>query len=76
MGFWGDGFFYPELCLVLVNYFLRWNRLSVRTCMLPALSGKCAFSDAKRQLISLPSHLGGLGITDPCVSSAFQFDAS
>ena len=38
--------------------------------------GKCAFSDAKRQLISLPSRLGGLGITDPCVSSAFQFDAS
>ena len=49
---------------------------TIRAYLLPALSGKCAFSDAERQLISLPSHLGGLGITDPCVSSDFQFDAS
>ena len=49
---------------------------TIRAYLLPALSGKCAFSDAERQLISLPSRLGGLGITDPCVSSAFQFDAS
>ena len=44
--------------------------------LLPVLMGKCAFSDAKIQLISLPPHLGGLGINDPCVYSAFQFDAS
>ena len=49
---------------------------TIRAYLLPALSGKCAFSDAERQLISLPSCLGGLGIIDPCVSSAFQFDAS
>ena len=49
---------------------------TIRAYLLPALSGKCAFSDAERQLISLPSRLGGLGITDPCVSSAFQFGAS
>ena len=49
---------------------------TIRAYLLPALSGKCAFSDAERQLISLPSRLGGLGITDPCVSSAYQFDAS
>ena len=49
---------------------------TIRAYLLPALSGKCAFSDAERQLISLPSCLGGLGITDSCVSSAFQFDAS
>ena len=44
--------------------------------MLPSLTGKCAFSDVERQLISLPSRLGGLGIINPCVSSAFQFSAS
>ena len=49
---------------------------TIRAYLLPALLGKCAFSDAERQLISLPSRLGELGITDPCVSSAFQFDAS
>ena len=26
-------------------------------------------------MISLPSHLGGLGIINPCISSAFQFEA-
>ena len=44
--------------------------------LLPALFGKCTFSDVERQLISLPSHLGGVGIINPCVSSAFQFEAS
>ena len=49
---------------------------SIRLRLLPALFGKCTFSDAERQLISLPSRLGGLGIINPCVSSAFQFEAS
>lgn len=49
---------------------------AIRLHLLPALTGKCAFSDVERQLISLPSRLGGLGIIDPCVSSAFQFSAS
>ena len=35
----------------------------------------CTFSDTERQLISLPSRLGGLGIINPCISSAFQFEA-
>ena len=39
-------------------------------------TGKCVFSDAERQLISLPSRLGGLGIINPCVTSTIQFDAS
>ena len=30
----------------------------------------------KFKLISLPSRLGGLGIINPCVTSAFQYDAS
>ena len=49
---------------------------TIRMHLLPALSGKCTFSDEERKLLSLPSRLGGLGIIDPCVSSAFQFDAS
>ena len=48
---------------------------SIRLRLLPALFGKCTFSDVERQLISLPSRLGGLGIFNPCVSSAFQFEA-
>ena len=49
---------------------------SIRLHLLPSLTGKCAFSDVERRLISLPSRLGGLGIIDPCVSSASQFSAS
>ena len=48
----------------------------IRVHLLPTLTGKCAFSDVERQLISLPSRLGGLGIINPCVTSAFQYDAS
>ena len=50
---------------------------SICLYLLPALFGKCTFSDTdERQLISLPSRLGGLGIINPCLSSAFQFEAS
>ena len=49
---------------------------SICSHLLPALFGKCTFSDTERQLISLPSRLGGLGIINPCLSSAFQFEAS
>ena len=48
----------------------------IRVHLLPTLTSKSAFSDVERQLISLPSRLGGLGIVNPCVASAFQFDAS
>ena len=43
---------------------------------LPTLTGKCVFGDLERQLLSLPSRLGGLGIINPCVSSVAQFDSS
>ena len=49
---------------------------SIRLRLLPALFGECTFSDVERQLISLPSCLAGLDIINPCVSSAFQFEAS
>ena len=48
----------------------------IRLHLLPSLTGKGTFSDVERQLISLPSRLGGLGIIDPCVSAGFQFDSS
>ena len=43
---------------------------------LPTLTGKGVFSDLQRQLLPLPSRLGGLGIINPCVSSAVQFESS
>ena len=43
------------------------------TCCLATLTGKCAFSDVERQLISLPLCLG---IINPCDTSAFQLAAS
>ena len=49
---------------------------TIRVHLLPTLTGKCAFSDVERQLISLPSRLGGLGIINPYDASAFQFAAS
>ena len=49
---------------------------SIHSHLLPALFGKCTFSDTERQLISLPSHLGGFDIINPYISSAFQFEAS
>ena len=36
----------------------------IRVHLLPTLTGKSTFSDVERQLISLPSRLGGLGIND------------
>ena len=48
----------------------------IRLHLLPSLTGKGTFSDVERQLIPLPSRLGQLGIIDPCVSAAFQFDSS
>ena len=75
MGFWEDGFFLSRTLPGIGELFSPLEQ-TIHAYLLPALLGKCAFSDAERQLISLPSRLGGLGITDPCVSSAFQFDAS
>ena len=49
---------------------------NIRLHFLPTLTGKCVFGDLERQLLSLPSRLGGLGIINPCVSSVAQFDSS
>jgi len=43
--------------------------------LLPTLTGKCVFSDLERQLLSLPSRLGGVGILNPAASCTAQFDS-
>ena len=45
---------------------------TIHIYLLPALSSKFNFSDAKRKLISLPSHLGELGINDPVYPQSFS----
>ena len=75
MGFWRDGFFIQSVAWYIGELFFPLEQI-IRAYLLPALSGKYVFSDVKRQLFSFPLCVGGLDITDPCVSSAFQFDAS
>ena len=58
MGFWGDGFFLSRTLPGIGELFSLLEQ-TIRAYLLPALSGKCAFSDAERQLISLPSCIGG-----------------
>ena len=73
MDFWEDGHFYTFPGIG--DLFSPLEQI-IRVHLLPILTGKSAFSDVERQLISLPSCLGGLGIINPCVILAFQYDAS
>ena len=47
----------------------------IRHQFLPALTGRQAFSDAERELIALPAHLGGLGIPIPARSANQQHES-
>ena len=47
----------------------------IRTKFLPNLTGQSSFSDAERDLLSLPPRLGGLGIINPAKYSS-QFSSS
>ena len=49
---------------------------SIRHKLLPALTGRSAFSNVERDLISLPARLGGLGIQDPTKVAKQQFENS
>ena len=40
---------------------------------LPNLTGQIAFSDAERDMLALPAHLGGLGVSDPCKKSMLHY---
>ena len=49
---------------------------SIRTILLPKLTGQDAPNDVERCLFSLPARLGGLNITDPSSFANEQFNAS
>ena len=49
---------------------------TIRHKLLPALTGRSAFTNVERDLISLPARLGGLGINDPTKVARQQFENS
>ena len=49
---------------------------SLRQKFIPSLTGKDPPNDLIRDLLSLPSRHGGLGIPNPCTRAASQFQAS
>ena len=55
-----------------------WNKLeeALRHKFLPALTGRQAFNDLERELLSLPAKLGKIGVTVPSLVSTSQHDAS
>ena len=48
----------------------------IRTRLIPSLTGQNACNDDMRDLIVLPAHLGGLGISNPCKQSSGHFHSS
>ena len=48
----------------------------IRTKFLPNLTRQCSYSDAERNLLSLPPQLGSLGVINPATCSTFQFSSS
>ena len=38
---------------------------ALRHKFLPALTGRQAFSDVEREVLSLPARIGGIGVIDP-----------
>ena len=49
---------------------------TIRLKFIPALTGRDPPNDQMRDLLSLPSRHGGLGLINPCVHSASQHNAS
>ena len=49
---------------------------TIRLQFIPALTGRDPPNDQMRDLLSLPSRHGGLGLVSPCVHSASQHEAS
>ena len=54
-----------------------WNQLeaALRHKFLPALTGRQAFSDVEREMLSLPAKLGGIGVIDPSRVCSSQHEA-
>ena len=46
---------------------------ATRKVFLPNLTDQKEFNGNERDLLALPAHLGGLGITDPCKKSAIHY---
>ena len=59
-----------------INHMLVPIEVSIRTSLLPKLTGHDAPNDVERHLFSLPTRLGGLNITDPSSFANEQFNAS
>ena len=55
-----------------------WNQLeaALRHKFLPALTGRQAFSDVEREVLSLPAKLSGIGVIDPSRVYSSQHEAS
>ena len=55
-----------------------WNQLEAafQHKFLPALIGRQAFSDVEREVLSLPTKLGGIRVIDPSKVSNCQHEAS
>ena len=55
-----------------------WKSLeeTLQHSFLPALTGRSAFSDGERDLLSLPAKLGGIGIANPTIVCTAQNEAS
>ena len=49
---------------------------AIRTYLIPALTGRAPPNDVKRDLLSLPCRLGGIGIGNPSKTAAFEYSAS
>ena len=62
------------LCRTIPNIskHLRPLEEAIRYKFLPAITGQSALSDVERDLLALPSRLGGLGIINPVTSSDIQ----
>ena len=48
----------------------------IRHWFIPALIGRSAISDVERELLSLPTRLGGLGIMNPSKATISQYMSS
>ena len=48
----------------------------IRRKFLTSLKGQNAFNDVTQELLALPVHLGGLGITNPLANTTAHHDAS
>ena len=54
--------------------FLQPLELSIIKQFIPAVTGKCV-SHLERDLLSLPAHMGGLGLCNPSANANFESDS-